>query len=162
MSARLRDLGPGDLGWVHALNQTHATELSSQTPAAFRALIARARYARAIEDEGAFLLAFDRRPAPFSPNFDWFQARFERFLYIDRIAVDARHRRKGLAQALYGDLAAFARDAGFQMLAAEVNSDPPNPASDALHAALGFTVVGEAYLADRDKTVRYFRLPILT
>jgi uncharacterized protein len=36
-----------------------------------------------------------------------------------------------------------------------VNSDPPNPASDAFHAALGFEVVGEAAIHDGAKTVRY-------
>ena len=36
----------------------------------------------------------------------------------------------------------------------EVNSDPPNPASDVFHAAMGFSVTGEALL-DNGKTVRY-------
>ena len=37
----------------------------------------------------------------------------------------------------------------------EVNAEPPNPASDAFHAALGFTEVGQATL-NRGKVVRYF------
>jgi predicted GNAT superfamily acetyltransferase len=37
----------------------------------------------------------------------------------------------------------------------EVNLDPPNPASDAFHAALGFAEVGTAVIDNGDKTVRY-------
>jgi hypothetical protein len=38
----------------------------------------------------------------------------------------------------------------------EVNADPPNPASDAFHAALGFAAVGSAANHGGGKTVRYF------
>jgi hypothetical protein len=37
----------------------------------------------------------------------------------------------------------------------EVNSNPPNPASDALHASLGFREVGQATIHQGSKTVRY-------
>jgi predicted GNAT superfamily acetyltransferase len=37
----------------------------------------------------------------------------------------------------------------------EVNSEPPNPASDAFHAAMGFTEVGRATIHQGRKTVRY-------
>ena len=42
------------------------------------------------------------------------------------------------------------------MIACEVNEDPPNPASDAFHAALGFTVAGQARIHGGKKSVRYF------
>jgi predicted GNAT superfamily acetyltransferase len=42
----------------------------------------------------------------------------------------------------------------------EVNSDPPNPLSDAFHAALGFREVGRAFLPDRGKSVRYLELGV--
>ena len=45
---------------------------------------------------------------------------------------------------------------GVPLLCCEVNAEPPNPASDAFHRAMGFAPVGEAFLADRGKTVRYF------
>jgi predicted GNAT superfamily acetyltransferase len=37
---------------------------------------------------------------------------------------------------------------------------PPNPASDAFHAALGFAEVGSARLFDGMKTVRYLARPL--
>ncbi|WP_340107890.1 GNAT family N-acetyltransferase [Pikeienuella sp. HZG-20] len=150
----IRPIRPEDLGWIHALNRAHEVELSPLTPPALQALIAGATYARAADD-GAFLIGFDQSAAYESPNFLWHRARFGRFLYVDRIAVAATHRRSGLAAALYADLFAFAAARGLERVVAEVNAEPPNPASDAFHAGLGFKTVGEARLKARDKTVRY-------
>ncbi len=57
---------------------------------------------------------------------------------------------------LYETLFERARAAGQEQVVCEVNADPPNPASDAFHAALGFVEVGSAPLAS-GKTVRYFQ-----
>ena len=91
-----------------------------------------------------------------SPNYHWFRERYERFVYVDRIAISADHRRKGLAEALYRNLFDAAAKAGHGLICCEVNSDPPNPGSDRFHAAMGFKTVGERALTDRGKTVRYF------
>jgi predicted GNAT superfamily acetyltransferase len=40
----------------------------------------------------------------------------------------------------------------------EVNATPPNPASDAFHARLGFEEIGAAHL--KKKTVWYFSRPV--
>ena len=144
-----------DRAALHALNNEHAVELSFTTPAEFDTLISRAFASMATADANAFLLAFDESGDILSPNYKWFKARFPRFVYIDRVVVAPVLRRRGIADAFYGRLADRALAAGHTMLCCEVNSDPPNPASDAFHARQGFAPVGEAWLADRDKTVRY-------
>ncbi len=154
MGAVISEIGAADLNWVHALNRAHETELSPLSPEEMRAHLSGATYARQAEG-GAFLIAHDETAAYQSPNFLWHKARFDRFLYVDRVATAATHRRRGLAAALYRDLFAFAEARGTPRVVAEINSDPPNPESDAFHAALGFVTVGEAFLADRGKTVRY-------
>ena len=155
-NATVADLLAADFAWAHALNQDNAEALSDMSAGGFATLVARARFARVIGPDAAFLLAFDRPPTNASPNFNWFARRYSGFIYVDRIAVDRAYRRQGCAKRLYEDLFVMASDAGFSHVACEVNADPPNPTSDAFHAALGFEVVGDAVLADRGKTVRYY------
>ena len=144
-----------DRATLHALNNLHAVELSFTTPEQFDALIAKAFVAFAADDASAFLLAFDETGDIPSPNYAWFKSRYSHFVYIDRVVVAPQRRRLGLAATFYTGLAGRARAAGHTLLCCEVNSDPPNPASDAFHARQGFSPVGEARLADSGKTVRY-------
>jgi predicted GNAT superfamily acetyltransferase len=100
-------------------------------------------------------LMIDEQTPAQGPNHAWFLARHARFLYVDRVCVHARARRCGLARALYLDALAAAARRGASVICCEVNREPPNPASDAFHAALGFVEVGRAFLPDRGKLVRY-------
>ena len=137
-----------------ALNNDHAALLSFLAPERFRALIGEAFLACRIGEE-ALLVAFDQAADYDSPNFLWFRDRFERFVYVDRIVVDPRARGRGLARRLDDLLFERACAAGHARVVCEVNADPPNPGSDAFHAALGFAEIGSALLAN-GKAVRYF------
>ena len=152
---QVRPIAAEDRLAVAALNNLHSVEIGLADEARMRQLIDVSVVATAIGERGdpdAFLLAFDERTPPQGPNHAWFLARGEPFLYVDRVAVHPRARRRGLAHALYDDV--FARAAG-RPVCCEVNSEPPNPVSDAFHAALGFREVGRAFLPDRGKSVRY-------
>jgi uncharacterized protein len=140
---------------VLALNNAHAVELSWLDAERLRSLIAQAFYARAVGAVDAFLLAFDQTADYDSPNYLWFRRRYPRFVYIDRVVVEPLARRRGYAQRLYADLFFCARQAGHRLVVCEVNSDPPNPASDAFHAAQRFAEVGAASIHGGAKTVRY-------
>ncbi len=137
-----------------ALNNAFARELSFLTPEKAAHLVATAFAAVHVGAADALLLAFDQDAAYDNANFAWFKARYARFVYVDRIVVAPAARGRGLAKALYRDL--FRRAAGYGRAVCEVNADPPNPVSDAFHAALGFEIVGSAQLPGVDKTVRYF------
>ncbi|MEL6477511.1 MAG: GNAT family N-acetyltransferase [Pseudomonadota bacterium] len=156
----LRAMTDADLDWVLALNRVHEAELSPLDRARLADLSHGAFSATVAEPQAGFLITFDQDADYDSPNFLWQRARYPRFVYVDRIAIDAAHRRKGLAEALYADLFTRARAAGHEVICCEVNSDPPNPASDRFHARLGFEVVGERHLDDRGKTVRYYARPL--
>jgi len=117
---------------ILALNNAHATELSWLEPERLATLLAQAFHARRI---GAFV-------------------------YVDRVAVAPAARGRGYACTLYADLIERATAAGHTVLVCEVNSDPPNPASDAFHAALGFALVGHAAIHGGSKSVRYLLRPL--
>lgn len=151
----IRIPSPADETALLALNNAHAAELSELDTHELRRLLSIALTARVIGDAEAFLLTFDQDADYRSPNFLWFRERYERFAYVDRIVVAPTARRGGHARRLYEELFAIARAAGHTRVCCEVNSDPPNPISDAFHARLGFIVCGEARLADRGKSVRY-------
>jgi predicted GNAT superfamily acetyltransferase len=138
-----------------ALNNAHARELSWLEPERLEWLVGQAFLARRIGEPDAFLLAFDQDAPYDSPNFIWFRARYPRFVYVDRIVVASTARGRGCARRLYGDLFARAVRAGHDRVVCEVNSAPPNPASDAFHAALGFVGVGTASVYDGSRTVSY-------
>jgi len=137
-----------------ALNNRSAVETSFLDPARFEHMVAGAFAALHVPDARALLLTFDQSADYDSPNFLWFRERFARFVYVDRIVVDASARGAGLARKLYEQLFDLARAAGHDLIACEVNSQPPNPGSDAFHAAMGFVEAGSASPAP-GKTVRY-------
>ncbi|MBA4767787.1 MAG: GNAT family N-acetyltransferase [Porphyrobacter sp.] len=117
-------------------------------------MLASAFAALHVPDARALLITFDQSADYDSPNFLWFRDRFARFVYIDRIVVDEAARGLGMARKLYVQLFGLARAVGHDMIACEVNSQPPNPGSDAFHAAMGFVEAGSASPAP-GKTVRY-------
>ena len=156
-----RQIAPHDRDALLALNAAHATELSPLGAAGLDDLLRGAFCARMVGEVAAFMIALDEtHPTYRSPNYLWFRARRMRFVYVDRIVVDARARGRGYARRLYADLIARAVAAGHAVVACEINADPPNPASDGFHASLGFREVGSAVIGGGAKTVRYLELPI--
>jgi uncharacterized protein len=149
-------MSDADEAAILALNQAHLTETSELDAALLRALIAQAFHV-GLRDRGrhAFLIALDQDALSQSPNFQWFRSRYERFVYIDRVIVAPSQRGRGMARVLYEELFAAAVQAGHVLIGCEVNFEPPNPASDAFHEALGFSEVGRARLAAGKKIVRY-------
>lgn len=138
-----------------AVNNASARETSFLSMERFDQMIAAANVATFVAPADALLLAFEQDDPYDGGHFQWFRARYDRFLYIDRIVIAASQRRRGLGLALYQDLFARAARLGHTRIACEVNALPPNPVSDAFHAALGFEAVGEAVLDEGRKRVRY-------
>ncbi len=143
------------LDGVLALNNAHAAELSLLNRDRLAGLVRQALWAAQAGDADGFLLLLDETAAYDSPNFRWFTQRYGRFAYVDRVAVAPAARGRGLARQFYAGAFAVAGAAGQRVVAAEVNRIPPNPASDAFHAALGFREVGQAAIHGGARTVRY-------
>jgi uncharacterized protein len=151
------DLGSLDAGITLQLNNAHARETSELDLVRLTTLLDLACYAKGI-DQGktAFLIALDHTAPYQNPNFAWFKRAYQSFVYIDRVVVAESARGQGIARLLYEDLFAAAHSIGVLRIVCEVNLEPPNPASDAFHLAMGFETVGQAVLYDGAKTVNHF------
>ncbi len=145
---------------VLRLNQDHVAELSHLDQASLRRLIDAAFWASVANGGDAFALAFDQDADYDSLNFRWFKDRYERFVYVDRIAVAGSARGRSLANRLYRNLFDEAAAQGHSIVVCEVNLEPPNHASDAFHRSHEFEEVGAAKLTSR-KTVRYLAKPLV-
>jgi len=141
-----RDAEKSDFPIILALNEESVHFLSPMDAARLTALAKTACTLRIVEEEGrvaAFLLGFRKGAVYDSPNFLWFNARFDDFLYVDRVVVSAEFRGRGLADLLYDDFESFARANGVARITCEVNVDPPNPVSLKFHARRGFREIGQ-------------------
>lgn len=102
-------------------------------------------------DVVGFAFAFAPGTPYESINYRWHSDRFTDFLYLDRIAVSADHRRHGIGSALYDSIEAIA--APHSRMLCEVNSDPPNDESLAFHDHRGYSAIGRLRQADGHETV---------
>jgi len=151
------DLNAQDCLPALALNNANAKETSALSEGGLASLIGMAFYARGMDCGGtALLIAFDQGTPYENENFAWFKALGRPFVYIDRVIVAEAARGLGIARLLYEDLFGAAMRAGHSRVVCEVNIEPPNPGSEAFHAAMGFSGVGEATIHNGAKRVRYF------
>ena len=146
---QLRDARADDAPAILALNEAFVAVLSPLDPPRLAQLARQAARYRVAEQGGrvvAFLLAMREGADYDSPNYRWFAARHRRFLYVDRIVVDAAAQGLGVGQALYRDAFAHALEHDVPVLACEFDIAPPNPASARFHARLGFREAGRQRL----------------
>lgn len=138
-----------------SLNNAHAVETGPLTRDELSHMLATAYHSASMgTGKDGLIITFDQNAPYESPNFIWFKARHDSFVYVDRIIVAEHARGRGLARTFYQALFEKAARDGHERVVCEVNLDPPNPGSLNFHAALGFAAVGEAVL-ENGKTVRY-------
>ena len=153
----IRDANPADAPAILALNLESEALMSPMDALRFAQLRDMAAYLRVAEDESgvaAFLLAFREGTDYDSPNYRWFTERYERFLYVDRIAVAADRQGRGLGPALYANLFDFARAHEIPRVVCEFYSVPLNLPSQRFHARAGFSEIGSQWL-DSGKQVSF-------
>jgi predicted GNAT superfamily acetyltransferase len=152
----IRNAGAADFAAIVAINLDEVRQTSAMDAARLRQLDAIAGYHKVATVDGevaAFLLAMERGCGYANENFEWFSARFEAFLYVDRIVVDERYRGLRLGTLLYRDLFAHALARGIATIACEYNLVPPNAPSRAFHDRFGFREAGRQWLDNGAKQV---------
>jgi len=133
-----------DYAAILELNQAALPQVSSLDASALAALHSQAALlavAREGEAVAGFILVLEAGADYDSPNYRFFDQRYEDFAYVDRIVVGDSFRRMGIGMGLYRTLFDALPEA--PRVACEVNVRPPNPGSMAFHTGLGFSRVGE-------------------
>lgn len=144
MAVTLRPLSLDDAPVVLAVNEASVHHLAPLDEDEFRWFVEAAALALGAELDGelvGFVFVLEPGLAYPSRNYAWFSERYERFAYLDRVAIDERARRRGVGSAIYDAVEADAAERGVPLLL-EVNVQPRNDASLAFHEARGFREVG--------------------
>ena len=144
----VRNIESADLTRVLAINNANTPGVSELTLSELETDIENCLHALAIDNEHGEVCAFCITFAPDAPdagaNHRWFADRFERFVYLDRIAIDPTYQNLGLGVLLYQSVEQqMIASAQHSLLCCEVNLEPPNPGSLRFHHRIGFTEVGQ-------------------
>ena len=99
-----------------------------------------------------FLIALGPGATYDSPNYHWFESRYDRFLYIDRIVIDPTHQRLGYGNLFYDNLWESVGQQ-FPKITCEVNLRPKNESSLRFHRLYGFREVGTQETEEGGKQV---------
>lgn len=151
----LRPLKPADHAWALDLNNGEVPHVNRLDGESLADLLGMAALAAAAEIDGApagLLIALLPGTAYGSANYRWFCARYQQFLYVDRVIADPAVRGRGVGRALYGHAMQFGRGRA-PILTCEVNEIPPNPASMRFHERLGFRPLGRQQTEGGAKSV---------
>ena len=151
----VRDATIHDHAAVLALNNSATPHVNALSAEQLAWLVDHAAYFRVCADDAGvagFIIALPSGLSYWSDNYQWFASRRESFLYLDRVVVATRAQRRGVGQALYKDITAFAMER-WPRIALEVNLRPPNPVSLAFHDVMGFRRVGQRDYDDGEKSV---------
>jgi len=142
MTTSLRPITPADHDAVVDLNERFVHLTAPMDKPRLAELVAASDRADVIDVDGelaGFVITFAAGAAYDGTHFAWFAKRYDDYCYLDRIVIDEPFQRRGLGTFVYD---AIESGSAGPLLALEVNIDPPNEPSLALHRARGYVEVG--------------------
>jgi predicted GNAT superfamily acetyltransferase len=144
----VREYRVGDLPVIHAINEAAYPAVGTETIDDLGHIASESIIALVAEVDGeiaGFCLVLGPDADYDSMNYQWFLARYDDFVYLDRVALSPAFQRRGIGRAMYAEVERFARERRptATQLTLEVNLRPRNDHSLAFHAELGFTEVGQ-------------------
>lgn len=104
-----------------------------------------------------FLLGYAAGKAIENFSYHWFLMRLDSFLFVDRLIIDPRYRRSGVASALFDEALQWCRERGIEQLVCQVYDRPPNPAGHALLKVMNFIAIESVMLPSREIVTMYQR-----
>ena len=150
----LRPIRQADLPELLTVNNAAVPNVNEVGADRFAELVAMAALAIVATDGDAllgFVLAMAEGADYDSANYRWFSARYQRFLYVDRVIVAESGRGAGTGTALYK--AVFEHAGAGVPVTCEVNVRPANEGSMRFHQRHGFAEVGRQDTEGGTKTV---------
>ena len=146
---KIRLANPTDAPQIADLNEVFVSVTSPMDVQRFLELFELCSYCLVVED-GERLLGFVmamRNAAPYdNGNYQWFEARVQYMVYVDRIVLAADARGQGLGDQLYAELSKLALADGCRVMTAEMDIEPPNTHSLHFHRKRGFVEYGQRLL----------------
>jgi predicted GNAT superfamily acetyltransferase len=152
----IRNAEPADFATITALNEAAVQHTSAMDVQRLQNLYALSSYHKVVTVDGVvagFLLAMREKAAYPNDNYGFFAARYETFVYIDRIVIAPDFTGLKLGSMLYRDLFNYARQNAVPAVTCEYNIEPPNEPSRRFHDKFGFKQVGSQWLDGGKKNV---------
>ena len=140
---QVSDVTAADLDDVLGLNEACVPHVNSLDIEAMRWFAEVAPFFRQVRKDGriaGFLIGLGPGLDYASPNYRFFSDRYEKFGYVDRVAVAPESRRLGVGSLLYENYAESLLGVA-PVMTCEVNLEPPNRSSMTYHEKHGFVCV---------------------
>ncbi len=133
-----------DLEAIRTINQENIPEVSDiESIERLQQLINWSSHVIVVKDGdlAGFIILMREGQKYESPNYEFFNKKNQPFLYVDRIAIQENHQRKGLGKLIYNKVLDLGEQLGVNVCC-EVNTVPRNNPSLAFHDSFGFEEVG--------------------
>tara|TARA_B100000989_G_scaffold147964_1_gene110234 strand:- start:449 stop:937 length:489 start_codon:yes stop_codon:yes gene_type:complete len=140
----LRNVKIDDLKDIIEINEESIPAVNTVSLMQFKSFLRDSIYFKVVTNRSqkicGFLLVLPSGLEYDSLNYKWFSSRYEKFAYIDRIAISKNWRNKGMGKSLYTDLENTLKD--YNLIACEFNVIPLNQVSKQFHESLNYENVG--------------------
>ena len=140
-----RDINKNDFKEIIALNKKFESYLSPLDHPELLFIIKESWFAKSIRLDQkliGFLITIPPNSVYNSINYNWFNKKYNSFIYIDRVCISNQFQRHGLGQYFYDEVKSNFRVMTKRMVC-EVNIFPRNKISELFHMRYGFKEVAK-------------------
>ncbi len=145
MNFSYRDINNNDFKEIIALNTKFESYLSPLDNSKLLFLLRESSFAKSIRFKQrliGFLITIPPNSVYDSIYYNWFNKKYNSFIYIDRVCISNEFQRYGLGQHFYNEVKSNFKKMTKRMVC-EVNIFPKNKISESFHMWYGFKQVGK-------------------
>ena len=144
MNYKIEQVTKDDLKSILSLNQDSIPAVSSSNLEMMRHFLAISDYFKVCKVNGisiGFLIALLPEKDYNSEHYQWFNDKYDSFIYVDRIIFNKSYQNQGYGTVFYDDLINSIKNKSLD-IACEINTKPYNKQSIKFHKKYGFKEVG--------------------